>query len=177
MDIARLRRLIHLGRGLLRGHRAFIGPGVNITCNEFGSVAVAEGATFAGSTEIAVHGSPQRRAAFVVGRRAKIGDHCHINVTCGVEIGAEAEISWHVHIMDTDFHPITELDDTVRPSQAPVVIGRHALIGARCTILKGVTIGEGSVVGAGSVVTRDVPPRTIVAGNPAVVLRAIDSWG
>jgi acetyltransferase-like isoleucine patch superfamily enzyme len=55
----------------------------------------------------------------------------------------------------------------------PVIIGNSVWIGVNSTILKGVTIGEGSVVGAGSVVTKDVPPWTIVAGNPARVIREI----
>jgi len=51
-----------------------------------------------------------------------------------------------------------------------ICIGRHAFIGARAFLLPGITIGEGAVVGACSVVTRDVPPWSIVAGNPARVL-------
>ena len=52
-------------------------------------------------------------------------------------------------------------------------VGRRASIGSGAVILCGVTIGEGAMVGAGSVVTKAVPPRTIVAGNPARVLRAV----
>ncbi|MGH9359737.1 MAG: DapH/DapD/GlmU-related protein, partial [Terriglobia bacterium] len=51
---------------------------------------------------------------------------------------------------------------------------RHASIGSGAVILCGVTIGEGAIVGAGSVVTKDVPPGTVVAGNPARVIRHID---
>ncbi|MDE5625758.1 MAG: acyltransferase [Muribaculaceae bacterium] len=57
---------------------------------------------------------------------------------------------------------------------APVRICRGAWIGAGATILPGVTIGENAVVGAASVVTRDVAPNTIVAGNPAKLLRSFD---
>ena len=45
------------------------------------------------------------------------------------------------------------------------------------TLLAGITIGAGAIVGAGSVVTKDVPPKTIVAGNPARVMREIDESG
>lgn len=54
----------------------------------------------------------------------------------------------------------------------PVTIGRHCFIGGGAMILPGVTIGEGSIVGAGSVVADDVPPHSIVAGNPARVIRS-----
>ena len=56
----------------------------------------------------------------------------------------------------------------------PIVVEDDVLIGANCIILKGVRIGARSVVGAGSVVTRDVPPDTVVAGNPAVVIKKLD---
>jgi acetyltransferase-like isoleucine patch superfamily enzyme len=62
------------------------------------------------------------------------------------------------------------IDQPTKPS-APIVIKRGSWIGANAIILAGVTIGEQSVVGAGSVVTKDVPPRVIVAGVPARVIR------
>ena len=52
---------------------------------------------------------------------------------------------------------------------------KNASIGSSATVLCGVTIGENAVIGAGSVVTKDVPPDTIVAGNPARILRKIES--
>ena len=56
---------------------------------------------------------------------------------------------------------------------APVIIEDVVWIGAQCSILKGVTVGEGSVVAKNSVVTKDVPPYTIVAGNPAKVVKKL----
>ncbi|MGB7294265.1 MAG: acyltransferase [Candidatus Aminicenantales bacterium] len=56
----------------------------------------------------------------------------------------------------------------------PTLVRKGASIGSSATILAGVTIGEYAMVGAGAVVTKDVPGRTIVAGNPAKVLRPVD---
>jgi maltose O-acetyltransferase len=55
----------------------------------------------------------------------------------------------------------------------PITIGSNVWIGGHCAILPGVTIGDNSIVAAGSVVTKDVPANTIVAGNPAKLLRHI----
>lgn len=55
----------------------------------------------------------------------------------------------------------------------PVTVGNDVWIGGSTTILPGVTIGDGAVIGAGSVVTRDVPARTVVAGNPARIIRKL----
>jgi len=63
--------------------------------------------------------------------------------------------------------------DWSRVSRAPIQIHDKAWIGARAIITKGVTIGEGAVVATGAVVTKDVPPYTIVAGNPARVIREL----
>jgi acetyltransferase-like isoleucine patch superfamily enzyme len=77
-----------------------------------------------------------------------------------------------VLIMDTDFHRVDG-----RPSgDAAVSIGNRVWIGVGAKILKGVTVGDGAIVAAGSVVTRDVPAATLVAGNPARVIREQVSW-
>jgi acetyltransferase-like isoleucine patch superfamily enzyme len=59
----------------------------------------------------------------------------------------------------------------------PITIGEGAWIGARAIVLGGVTIGEFAIIGAGSVVTKDVPPNSVAAGNPARVLRSFRTAG
>ncbi len=88
-------------------------------------------------------------------------------------IGDRVWVGANTTITDTDFHPIDpdlRRVDPLNAKTAPVVIADDVFIGMSSLILKGVTIGERSVVGAGSIVTRDVPPNTIVAGNPAKVI-------
>ncbi len=106
-----------------------------------------------------------------------------------VIIGDYALISWNVVFMDTyrlpfdlrqrrdelervPAHPL-RLAAAEVPAR-PIRIERNVWIGFDACVLPGVTIGEGSVVGAKSVVTQSVPPFTIVAGNPARVIRKID---
>jgi acetyltransferase-like isoleucine patch superfamily enzyme len=80
----------------------------------------------------------------------------------GVHIGARSYIAFDVAILAHDMTRGMRLDTR---------IGRYCFIGARSIILPGLTIGDESIVAAGSVVTKDVPPRSIVAGNPAQVIR------
>lgn len=102
-----------------------------------------------------------------------------------ISIGKRVLISYHVTIADSDFHPMgVEArrldaianapggDRSSRPvvQSRPVVIEDDVWIGIGALILKGVHIGEGARVAAGAVVTRDVAPRTTVAGNPARVV-------
>ena len=116
-----------------------------------------------------------------VGRRCKISSHTFI---CeGVTIEDNVFIG-HGVMFTNDVYPRatapsgelqTELDWKVEPT----LVKKGASIGTGATILPRVTIGEHAMVGAGSVVTRNVPPRTIVWGNPARVLRhiAVDEGG
>ena len=122
-----------------------------------------------------------------------IGDRCYIgasHLVChtGISIGDDVIISWGVTIVDHDSHALEwskREQDVVAWMQgkkewssvaiSPVTIGNKVWIGFGVSILKGVTVGEGAVVGANAVVTRDVPPFTVVAGNPARVVRHLNS--
>lgn len=108
-----------------------------------------------------------------IGRRCKISSHTFV---CeGVTIEDEVFVG-HAVVFINDPDPYATNDDGSSKTDAdwtcvPTVIRRRASIGSNATILCGVTVGEGALVGAGAVVTRDVPPWTIVAGNPARVVR------
>jgi acetyltransferase-like isoleucine patch superfamily enzyme len=107
----------------------------------------------------------------VIGDRSFINYGVDIAATGLVSIGADCLIGTHVSIIDNGFHDVIDRHEV--PAPKPVVIGDNVWIGNRAIILPGVTIGEGAVVGAGSVVTRDVAARTVVAGNPARVVREL----
>lgn len=100
---------------------------------------------------------------------------CLIAQKTSITIGAHCRIGPNVRIFDSDFHAVQpeERLGSGKPRAAPIEIGQNVFIGDSATILKGVTIGEGSVVAAGAVVMRSVPPRSLVAGNPATVKRQL----
>lgn len=123
----------------------------------------------------------------VIGPRTYIGDDCLLSAAVGIEIAEDVLIAHGVQIFDNDSHP---LDPAARISDYAAVhvhgtrseiaaksirIGARAWIGFGAIVMKGVTIGENSVIAAGSVVTRDVPPNTVAAGNPVVVVKTIES--
>jgi acetyltransferase-like isoleucine patch superfamily enzyme len=88
-----------------------------------------------------------------------------------IKIGQGAVIAEGVIIMDTDFHRIVGSEKT-----KPVIIGNHVWIGTGSIILKGVTIGDGSVIAAGSVVTKNIPEKSLAAGNPATIIKRDINW-
>lgn len=111
-----------------------------------------------------------------VGKRVKIQSHSFI--CTGVEIADEAFIGHGVMFINDRFPRATSKGGQLKTDEdwtcERTVVERRASIGSNATIMCGVTIGEEAVVGAGSVVTKDVPARTIVAGNPAAVLGPVE---
>jgi len=106
----------------------------------------------------------------VIGKRVRVQSHTFI---CSEVIIEDDVFVGHGVMFVNDRYPTTQkaLDGTWRCE--PTLVRRGASLGSGAVILCGVEIGEGAVVGAGSVVTRNVAPHTVVAGNPARVLRAL----
>jgi acetyltransferase-like isoleucine patch superfamily enzyme len=107
-----------------------------------------------------------------VGRNVFVNQNCTFYDLGGLDIADEVMIGPNVSIITVGHH--------LGPSQRravtigkPIAIERNVWIATGATIIGGVTVGENSVVAAGSVVTRDVPPNTLVGGNPARVIRSI----
>ena len=112
-----------------------------------------------------------------VGRRCKVSSHTFI---CeGVTIDDHVFIGHGVTFIN-DAYPRATTDDGALQTERdwkvePTRVKTGASIGSGATILSNVVVGEHAIVGAGSVVTRDVPPHTIVAGNPARMLRPLST--
>ena len=144
-------------------------------------------------------GKDVKLAKFINLYGCEIGDNTKVGAFVEVQknafIGRNCKISSHtfvcegVTIEDDVFigHGVTFINDAYPRATSggmlqtendwrvePTLVKRGASIGSGATILAGVTVGENAMVGAGSMVTRDVPPNTIAAGNPARVLRSIE---
>ena len=121
-----------------------------------------------------------------IGDNVFIGSGSTLDCVMSIVIEDDVLISYGCLLADSDNHSVSYsarkkdlLDwksgkhDWATTVSKPILISKGVWIGANAIILKGVTIGEGAVVGAGSVVTKNVPPYTIVAGNPARIIREI----
>lgn len=123
-----------------------------------------------------------------IGDNTCIYNRSYIGSINSITIGSCVIISNHVHIFDNNNHPTSPKvreemckngfdGDAWRwkhSANAPIVIEDNVWIGEYSAILKGVTIGKGSIVASHSVVCKDVPPYSVVAGNPAVVVKKLD---
>jgi acetyltransferase-like isoleucine patch superfamily enzyme len=112
------------------------------------------------------------------GTRLRFGHNVFVNHGCtamdfgGIEIGDDVMIGPNVQLISSG-HPLEPELRRSKITMASIVIGRGVWIAAGATVIQGVTVGEDAVVAAGAVVTKDVPPRTLVAGVPARVIREL----
>jgi acetyltransferase-like isoleucine patch superfamily enzyme len=111
-----------------------------------------------------------------IGDECFLGDECLLDLAEGIRLAPQVTLAERVVIlthMNVGYqdHP---LQRHFPATAAPVQIERGSFLGANVTVLPGLTIGPESFVAAGSVVTADVPPRTLVAGVPARVVRSLE---
>ena len=114
-----------------------------------------------------------------LGYNIHVGNHFYAGFNCTMLDMAEIRIGDNCMIgpnvgLYTSGHRISPKNRNKDGYAIPITIGSDVWIGGSCVILPGVTIGDHSIVAAGSVVTKDVPKNTIVAGNPAKILRNIE---
>lgn len=133
------------------------------------------GCSIGDETKIGAFVEIQKNAA--VGRRCKISSHTFI---CeGVEIEDYVFIGHGVVFVNDSYPRATKANGELQTEAdwkvERTVVRKGASVGSGATILSNVTIGENAIVGAGAVVTRDVPAHAIVAGNPARVLRYLET--
>lgn len=145
-----------------------------------GEIWIGDGVRFSGKPSILFSSKYGSVPSLRIGDRSFLGHNVSINVARDVTIGSDCLIAGNVRISDFDGHP---LDASARrdgqpgevDSVHPVCIGDDVWVGHSAMVLKGVRIGDRAVIGARAVVTRDVPADSVVAGNPARVLRSIQA--
>lgn len=140
---------LHLGKGVGIGGNTFIGPVI----------------AYAGELY-----TPK----IIIRDKTWVSKNCSIAAIDRVEIGKNVLFAGHVHITDHS-HGYEDITRPIAPqkliSKGPVIIEDDCWLGFSCEILSGVHIGKHSIVAARAVVTKDVPPYSIVAGNPARVVK------
>ncbi|MGD9023587.1 MAG: acyltransferase [Desulfobacterales bacterium] len=146
--------------------------GKNVVINEFVNLY---GCSIGDNTKIGTFVEIQKGA--VIGRNCKISSHSFICESVTIE--DNVFIGHNVTFINDLYPRATTKDGKLKGAKdwvcIPTIIKYGASIGSSATLMCGITVGENSLVGAGSVVTKDIPPDTVVIGNPARVIRKIES--
>jgi acetyltransferase-like isoleucine patch superfamily enzyme len=173
---------LFVGRGVSvrQAHRLRLGRGVYIgDCTIIDSLSlrgvhIGDGVTLAEFTVIKCSGTLGHLGVGIsIGDNSAVGAFSYLGAAGGITIGSNVLLGQRVSV-HAENHAIDRPDVPIREqgvTRSGVHIEDDCWIGSHTVILDGVTVGTGAVVGAGSVVTQDVPPRSIVAGIPARVMR------
>lgn len=159
--------------------------------NELGkrnAIQIGSGGCVRGQIILQKAGIGEPNPMIKIGKNFYLGGESVIGAVESIIIGDNVIIAGNTHIFDNNNHPTSpqkrlkmstsgdffgELWKWNKSDHSPIVIEDNVWIGECSSILKGVTIGKGSVVGCRSVVTKDVPPYSVVAGNPAHVVKRL----
>jgi acetyltransferase-like isoleucine patch superfamily enzyme len=178
MIIGKLHKIIGYGRGLLLRRKIsvdglILSIGKTIVANNGGKIQIDNRTCLWPEVKFALTATPRHQSPVIkVGAFSSIGDRSQIHCGQLVSIGNYVLISWDVNIIEFDYHA----PGGGIPDPKPIIIEDEVWVGAKCIITKGVTIGKGAILAAGAVVTKDVPPYTLVAGNPAKPIKSVSSW-
>jgi len=154
-------------------HRYIDPPSINITRIDL----LGDAKLIVGQNVIILPGSyitGSNNSIISIDSNSYISHEVKMNSRHSITIGKNVLIGHQTIIMDYDGHTIISQD--YRECRDGITIEDNVWIGSRVTILKGVKIGHGSIVGANSCVVSDVPRNTIVAGNPAKIIKSNISW-
>jgi acetyltransferase-like isoleucine patch superfamily enzyme len=162
-----------------------VGRGLYIELNMplilgYGTVRVGDYCRISGNVNFVVSYKVNPNPTIEIGNDVYIGYRSVFSCAEKITVGSRVLMAEGVHIYDNNNHPLDPAaratNQPVEPSGiGPVVIEDDVWLGSDCAVLRGVTIGRGSVVATHAVVTRDVPPMTVVAGNPAREVKKIES--
>ena len=171
---------------VLRSVCAHVGKNLRAECLPYmrgtGRLSIGDHVNLSGrSSFYFMHGMPET-PSITIGDHTFIGNGSTLAAAREIRIGAHCLLSALVRIHDNDGHPLDpgrrlRHEPITIAEVAPVIIEDNVWIGAGATILKGVRIGRDAVIGTGAVVTSDVPAGTIVAGNPARVVKSLEGTG
>lgn len=171
---------------LFRSQCVSVGAGFNMEQLPYlkgkGRIFIASNVRLSGKSTIEFSRAFRDDPEFRIGAGTFVGHGCAFHIADRVEIGNNCLIAAGVTVFDLDGHP---LDAEQRRKGLPsprdkvqrVIVGNDVWIGLGVTILKGVSVGDRAIIALRSVVTKDVPPDTIVAGNPAVVVKRLNANG
>ncbi|WP_155633236.1 acyltransferase [Burkholderia stagnalis] len=116
--------------------------------------------------------------SIVIGRGTTVVEAKFFAVERGasIRVGENCLFSWNIELRTSDWHSLLNEEGLRINPPAPVNLGSRVWVGSDVRILKGVTVHDEGIIGTGSIVTKDVPSRTAVAGNPARIIKQNVSW-
>ena len=144
---------------------------INITGSN-NHVIAEDGSKFDGPINITLEGN----STLYIGRNSGIRGVTFVLKDGNISVGRNCMFSYGILLRNNDSHKVLDSEGNVTNSPQDIIINDHVWLCERCTILKGVTVGADSIIAFGAVVTKDCPPNSIMAGNPARVVKQNINW-